>query len=54
MALQPGEKYLSADFGKLLFFKNKNKKRPEEPDFYARVPMWLNTKKEPVKTEEVI
>jgi hypothetical protein len=56
MALQPGEKYLTLDMSKLKFFRNKNKKSNKDPDYYARVPLWVNEKRvtADVKEESVI
>lgn len=62
--LEVGEKYLSlvVEFGGIplhfVAFKNKDKKKPEEPDFinrFERVAIWVQQKKQgEAKVEEVI
>ncbi|GAH05531.1 unnamed protein product, partial [marine sediment metagenome] len=52
--LEVGEKYLSGSIGgkeglKVAFFKNKNKKKPTDPDYTGTISLalWVASKKAP-------
>lgn len=59
--LEEGEMYLSGNIGgktglRIAVFRNKNKKKPTEPDFLGniQIALWKSTKKPEVKKEDVI